>query len=121
MRQQIDPELEKKIMDQVLTCKVCGKRMPMFYKGCSETYEPRRRLRIFVCCDECKEKWEKQYFVEEYRGNKIYCIDGKYVPYLSCAYYFKTIVACKKRIDEPHTSYVPKELLKAFMKEINEE
>lgn len=114
VRLQIDPEM---VTNRVLTCRICGKRMPMFYKGCSKTYEPRHRLCIFVCSDECKEKWENQYFVEEYKGNKIYCIDGKYVPYLSCAYYFTTLEDCKKRIDKPHISYISREAWRTFIRE----
>lgn len=29
-----------------------------------------------VCSEECKLKNEEQYFVEEYKGNKIYCVMG---------------------------------------------
>lgn len=56
-------------------------------------------------------------FVEKYKGNKIYCIDGKYVPYLSCAYYFNTLEDCKKRIDKPHIAYVSKEAWRTFIRE----
>ena len=116
MRLQIDPELEKKIMNINSICKVCGKRFPVF-KYHLKTYDPKQHRHILVCCDECKEKWEAQYFVEEYRGNKIYRIDGKYVPYLSCAYCFDTIEDCKKRIGEPHIAYVPRETWRTFIRE----
>lgn len=104
-------------MDFTSICNVCGKQMPMFHKGCVETYNPKYRIHMFVCSDECKEKWEAQYFVEEYKGNRIYCIDGKYVPYLNCKYYFDTIEACKERIDKPLIAYVSREAWNHFIKE----
>jgi hypothetical protein len=105
------------MINSVSICIVCGKEMPAFYKGCSKTYDPKFHKNIYVCSNECKEKWEAQYFVEKYKGNKIYCIDGKYVPYLSCAYYFNTLEDCKKRIDKPHIAYVSREALRTFIRE----
>ena len=104
-------------IDTIRTCEVCLNKMPMFFIGCSKTYDPKHHKNIYVCSNKCKEKWEAQYFVEEYKGNKIYCIDGKYVPYLSCAYYFNTLEDCKKRIDQPHIAYVPKEAWRTFIRE----
>jgi hypothetical protein len=42
----------------------------------------------------------KQYEVEEYKGNKIYCVDGGYMPYFDCLYYYNSLEECRKRIDE---------------------
>ena len=42
---------------------------------------------------------------------------SKYVPYLSCAYYFNTLEDCKKRIDKPHIAYVSREALRTFIRE----
>lgn len=102
-------EQKKEMMKVVMQCKVCGKQMPLFYKGCAKTtyYHPRKSKPIFVCNNECKDKWESQYFVEEYKGNKIYCIDGKYIPYFGSVYYFTTLEDCKKRIDYPHMAFAP--------------
>lgn len=105
------------MINSVGICIACGKEMPVFYRGCSKTYDPKYNKNIYVCSDECKEKWEAQYFVEKYKGNKIYCIDGKYVPYLSCAYYFNTLEDCKKRIDKPHIAYVSREAWRTFIRE----
>ena len=55
-----------------------------------------------VCSEECKQKNEEQYFVEEYKGNKIYCVNGRYMPYLECNYYYDTIEGVRDRIDNPH-------------------
>lgn len=97
--------------------KLHEKEMPAFYKGCSKTYDPKFHKNIYVCSNECKEKWENQYFVEKYKGNNIYCIDGKYVPYLDCSYYFTTLEDCKKRIDKPHIAYISKEAWRTFIRE----
>lgn len=104
-------------IDAIQTCEVCLKKMPMFFIGCSKTYNPKYKRTMYVCSNKCKKEWEAQYFVEEYKGNKIYCIDGKYVPYLSCAYYFTTLEDCKKRIDKPHISYISREAWRTFIRE----
>lgn len=61
-----------------------------------------RLLNKPVCSEECKDKNEYQYFVERYKGNNIYCVDGKYMPYLECEYWYDTIEGVKDRIDNPH-------------------
>ena len=61
-----------------------------------------RKIRVPVCSVECKDKNEEQYFVEEYKGNNIYCVNGKYMPYLTCDYFYDTIDGVKFRIDNPH-------------------
>lgn len=61
-----------------------------------------RRLNKPVCSKECKDKNEWQYFVEKYKDNNIYCVDGKYMPYLECDYWYDTIEEVKDRIDNPH-------------------
>ena len=55
-----------------------------------------------VCSEECKQKNEEKYLVDEYKGNKIYCVDGKYMPYLECDYCYDSIEGVKNRIDNPH-------------------
>ena len=102
-------EQKKEMMKRVMQCKVCGKQMPAFYRGCVRTtyYHPKNTRTIYVCNNECKDKWESQYFVEEYKGNKIYCIDGRYVPYFGATYYFETLEDCKKRIDQQRMAHAP--------------
>lgn len=55
-----------------------------------------------VCSEMCKKKNEEQYFVEEYKGNKIYCVNGSYMPYLECDYWYDNIDAVKDRVDNPN-------------------
>lgn len=45
--------------------------------------------------------------VEEYKGNKIYCKDGRYSPYWQSPYYFKTLEECRIRIDHSHVAFFP--------------
>ena len=101
----------------IVRCAVCGEEFNAFQKAYHKSYDPRHHRRVFICSDECKEKWEDQFFVEEYKGNKIYCINGKYVPYLNCAYYFTTLEDCKKRIDQPHVAYVSRKAWRTFIRE----
>ena len=65
-----------------------------------------------VCSEECKRKNEEQYFVEEYKGTRIYCIDGRYMTYLECDYWCDSIDGVKYRIDNPHLIPATPNLLK---------
>lgn len=61
-----------------------------------------RKVNKPVCSEECKQKNEEQYFVEEYKGRKIYCVNGRYMPYLESDYWYDTIEGVRNRIDNPH-------------------
>ena len=61
-----------------------------------------RKLNYPVCSEECKRKNEEQYFVEEQKGNNIYCVNGRYMPYLECDYWYDNIEETRKRIDNPY-------------------
>lgn len=61
-----------------------------------------RKVNKPVCSEECKLKNEEQYFVEEYKGRKIYCVNGRYMPYLESDYWYDTIEGVRDRIDNPH-------------------
>lgn len=67
--------------------------------GCFKAVD--RKLNAPVCSEECKRKNEERYFVEDYKGNKIYCVDGRYMPYLECDYWYDNIDGVKNRIDNP--------------------
>jgi len=45
-------------------------------------------------------------FVEVYNESDIYEINGKFVPYIGCNYYFKTLEDCKSRMDAKGLAYV---------------
>lgn len=57
-------------------------------------------------CNECFSQVESELkearFVEEYKGNQIYCKDGKYSPYWHSRYHFLSLEDAKKRIDNKH-------------------
>lgn len=38
-------------------------------------------------------------YVETYKNNEIFQLDGKYIPYIGCHYYFEILEDCKARID----------------------
>ena len=61
-----------------------------------------RKVNKSVCSEECKLKNEEQYFVEEYKGRKIYCVNGRYMPYIESDYWYDTIKGVRGRIDNPH-------------------
>lgn len=101
-------------------CPVCGKELDLElcdwkkyprtilfgtfkYKQSDGTIVIKHKRPGIVCSEECKQKYEEQYVVEEYRGHKIYCIEGnKYMPYFGCMYYYDTIEGCRSRIDHPN-------------------
>ena len=102
-------------------CPVCGKEFKSFgikqFAACPKTtlfgtFKVRdtdgkintinRKMNKQVCSEECKQKNEEKYLVDEYKGNKIYCVDGKYMPYLECDYCYDSIEGVKNRIDNPH-------------------
>jgi hypothetical protein len=55
------------------------------------------------CTKECYEDYKKDFVVEVYNEQPIYCveIDGekRYMPYFEADYYFTNIDDCKKRMD----------------------
>lgn len=102
-------------------CPVCGRKFERFtikeFAACPKTTlfgnfkikdangeikTINRKINQPVCSEECKRKNEEQYLVEEYKGNKIYCVDGKYMPYLECDYYYDSIEGVRDRINNPH-------------------
>lgn len=90
----------------ICKCRWCGKPLFKDIRLYKTTYKHLRlyrneKSRVFpFCCEECKKEFMKQYEVEEYKGNKIYCVDGGYMPYFDCLYYYNSLEECRKRIDE---------------------
>ena len=74
-----------------------------------------RKINKPVCSEECKKKNEEQYLVEEYKGNKIYCVYGRYMPYLDCDYWYGSIEGVKNRIDNPHLVPATPNLMRGLM------
>ena len=114
-------------------CPVCGKEFKSFdikqFAACPKTtlfgdFKVRytdgkintvsRKMNKPVCSEECKQKNEEQYLVDEYKGNKIYCVDGKYMPYLECEYWYDSIEGVKNRIDNPHLVPATPNLMKGL-------
>lgn len=55
-----------------------------------------------VCSEKCKQLNENKYLAEEYKGSKIFCVNGRYMNYLEAEYYYDTIEGARHRIDNPH-------------------
>lgn len=70
-----------------------------------------RRTDMPVCSMKCKQKNEEQYFIEEYKGTNIYCVNGRYIPYLECDYWYDSIEGIRERIDNPHLIPVTPQLM----------
>lgn len=96
-------------MSMIYCCPVCNKEMTLgfanigkyprtiFYR--KDTYESKRKI---VCSNECLEKYENHLICDIYKGNNIYKIGDRYIPYLGCSYYYDSIEGVKERIDHPN-------------------
>lgn len=86
-----------------LICKNCGEEITLNNVAPIGKYTLINGSGIKRCCANCakqiEDKLKKQYFIETYNDNDIYCKDGKYAPYWGCKYYFKSLEDCEKRID----------------------
>ena len=74
-----------------------------------------RKVNKPVCSEECKLKNEEQYFVEEYKGCKIYCVNGRYMPYIESDYWYDTIKGVRDKIDNPHLVPASPSLISGLM------
>lgn len=72
--------------------------------------------RVGFYCRECGEQTEEELrserFIEEYKGNKIYCKDGKYTAYWQAGYFFLSIEDTRARIDNSDVGVYPAEFFK---------
>lgn len=66
------------------------------------------------CANEILTKLKQDYYVETYKGQEIYCYDGRFVPYWGCAYYFDSIEGVRQRIDNKNVAIVPTDGWKAY-------
>lgn len=67
-----------------------------------------------MCSEECKKRNKDKYFVEEYNGNKIYCVNGKYMTYLECDYWYDSIEKVRNRIDNPYLIPTTRNIMKGL-------
>lgn len=91
-----------------MLCKKCG--IELNIKNYNKNFTDIKGKRNMLLCEDCAEQIERElkekYFVCEYEGEKIYCKDGKYVPYWGCGYYFKTLKGCKRRIENSDSAII---------------
>jgi hypothetical protein len=96
----------------MLKCKQCNKELNFreFVNGNYKKVLDVDLQKVGLFCkehgEEVEEALKQERFVEEYKGNKIYCKDGSYIPYWECHYYFKSLDDVKKRIDNTHVAVV---------------
>ena len=103
----MNEEIRKKAMEEAYKCPHCGEQMQPFFMGAFKGGYLNKKLNIFrqryFCSRECYEDYKKDFVVEIYDDQPIYCVemDGekRYMPYFEASYYFTTINDCKKRMD----------------------
>lgn len=91
-------------------CKTCSKVLNSYMHMHRIRDLNSERLKGFYCkdcVDDAQQQLKEERFVEEYKGNEIYCRDGCYAPYWGCAYYLKSLDECRLIIDSSNTSTVP--------------
>ena len=89
------------------TCPHCKGELNDWFRGNFKGRFPNKKLNTFraryFCTEECYEDYKKDFVVEVYNEQPIYCveIDGekRYMPYFEANYYFTNIDDCKKRMD----------------------
>lgn len=98
--------MEQNFHDRIVKCEHCGKELGKVefktfcthYRGLNINHK-----RKLYCDENCYNQYWNNYIVEEYKGQKIYkqvCDnEERYVPYIDCLYYFKTVEDCRNRID----------------------
>lgn len=95
-------------------CPHCKGQMPDWMKGAIRGRYLNKRLNTFrpkwFCTKECYEDYKKDFVVEIYNDQPIYCVEihkeKRYMPYFEANYYFTTIDDCKKRMDMKHIAVV---------------
>lgn len=86
-----------------LKCDCCNKELSL------GNFKIVRGIKNIKVCNDCEyyiDEVKSKYFVENYKNNDIYLVDGKYVPYWECLYYFNSLEECKSRIDDVETGYL---------------
>lgn len=95
-----------------LKCKQCDKELNLkeFSRGDYKMVFDVDMQKVGLFCkehgEEVESKLKEKRFVEEYKGSKIYCKNGNFIPYWECHYFFKSIEDVKERIDNSHVAIV---------------
>ena len=107
--------------EYVFTCPHCGKRLNDFMRGnpkgkCLYPNAKQNKFRYHrFCTQECYEDYKKDFIVEIYNDQPVYCIeiDGekRYMSYFEANYYYTNIDECKQRMDMKGVAVVNKAML----------
>lgn len=99
--------INEKIREYLHTCPHCKGKMNDFFCGNFRGRYLNKRMNTFkpryFCTEECYEDYKKDFVIEIYNENPIYCVEingeKRYIPYFESDYYFTNIDDCKKRMD----------------------
>lgn len=58
-------------------------------------------IRKGVCSEKCLKEHEDSLIYEVYKGQNIYKVGDRYMPYLGCNYYYESVEGARQRIDNP--------------------
>ena len=106
----MNEEIKKRLIVESHKCPHCGEQMQPFCIGNFKGRYLNKKLNSFrpryFCTKECYDDYKKDFIVEVYNDNPVYCIEingeKRYMPYFEANYYFATIKDCKKRMDLKH-------------------
>lgn len=100
----------------ILYCKECGIKVSFSNIGRVKDLD---FSSVGCHCRDCakikEDKLKAERFVEEYKGNKIYCKDVRYTPYWQSPYYFNTVEDARNRIDNSNIAIVPTDIFNTIM------
>lgn len=107
---------EKRILNErIFICPHCkGKLNDWFMRNHRGRYLDKEantfKTRQF-CTQECYEDYKKDFVVEIYNDNPIYCVEiegeKRYMPYFEANYYYTNIDDCKRRMDMKGIAVLP--------------
>ena len=117
-------EEEKRILNErVFTCPHCKGKLNAYFVGNHRGKYLDKEANTFkarqFCTQECYEDYKKDFFVETYNNNSIYCIEiegeKRYMPYFEAHYYFTNIDDCRKRMNMKGVAIPPIIDIDSFM------
>lgn len=107
-----NPEEYSRLLDEHMKktqiCFHCWKSIyPIVYKDWAylKDFKTIDKKPLYVCREhatqEIYETYKNQYFVESYRGSKIYFYNDLFIPYFNADYGYKNLDDCRNKIDHP--------------------
>lgn len=115
--------MDEKMRKYIYTCPHCKSKLNDWFRGNFRGMFFNKKLNTFklryFCTKECYENYKKDFVVEIYNDNPIYCVEingeKRYMPYFEASYYFTNIDDCKKRMDLKCVSVVDLRMYRVLM------